>query len=284
MLPFVFGYLLAVFALARMDYALAEDVKIDVGKLRKLVTRSPLHTRVVGGSVTTNEKLGGYLIQLHYMEEFICGGTLIHDLIVVTAAHCFIGRPYIREWMAVGGASTIREIGERRYIKEILKPLTFNSTTMHMDVAVMLLKKPMKGKNIGKLTLCTHSLKTGTVLTVSGWGMTDSAQVGPQELLHTVDVPVLDKRTCRATYQESSESLLVILKFDLSDTMFCAGVLGKQDACVYDSGSPIVYEKELCGIVSFGIGCADSRYPGVYTDITFLKPFIEKSIKALLNE
>ncbi|KAH8286570.1 hypothetical protein KR054_011881 [Drosophila jambulina] len=293
MLRFLIGCLLAVDILSRMHYVLAEDTSIDVDKLRKLVTPSPLHTRVVGGTVTTNAKLGGYLIQLHYMNEFICGGTLIHELIVLTAAHCFIGRPHMWEWTAVGGASTLREKGIRREIKEMAKPLTFNATSMHMDVALLVLKSPMKGKNIGKLNLCSEPLKTGTLLTVSGWGMTDSTQTGPQELLRTVKVPVIDKRGCRNVYRSASKCLAILSIFfisvilfapNLSDTMFCAGVLGQSDACIFDSGGPIVREKEICGIVSFGIGCAGARYPGVYTDITYVKPFIEKSMKALLGK
>ncbi|KAH8258631.1 hypothetical protein KR038_002655 [Drosophila bunnanda] len=292
LLPFLLsGCMLAVVALARMDYVLAEDLTVDVEKLRKLVTLSPLHTRVVGGSVTTNAKLGGYLIQLHYMNEFICGGSLIHDLIVLTAAHCFIGRPHVREWMAVGGASTLRESGERRQVKEIVKPLTFNTTTMHMDVALLKLKKPMTGTNIGKLALCGKPLKTGNLLTVSGWGMTDASQVGPQELLRTVKVPVIDKRECRSVYRSSvsfyqfifGRHFVSFLEVTLTDTMICAGVRGSKDACLYDSGGPLVYDKEICGIVSFGIGCADKKYPGVYTNVTYMKPFIEKSIEKLLS-
>jgi len=64
--------------------------------------------------------------------------------------------------------------------------------------------------------------------------------------------------------------------------MFCAGVLGKKDACTFDSGGPLVYKNQVCGIVSFGIGCASKRYYGVYTDIMYVKPFIEQSIKVLL--
>ncbi|XP_070141262.1 seminase-like isoform X2 [Drosophila kikkawai] len=201
MLRFLFGCLLAVVALARIDYVLAEDIKIDVDKLKKLVTPSPLHTRVVGGSVTTNAKLGGYIIQLYYMGDFICGGTLIHELIVLTAAHCFMGRPHIEDWMAVGGVSTLYEEGESRDIREILQPATFNSPAMHMDVALLKMVTPMKGKDIKTLALCTKPLKTGTVLTVSGWGMTHAEQIGPQKLLRTVNVPVIDKRTCRAAYR-----------------------------------------------------------------------------------
>lgn len=69
--------------------------------------------------------------------------------------------------------------------------------------------------------------------------------------------------------------------------MFCAGVLGLKDACTYDSGGPIVYigqgENELCGIVSFGISCASPKFPGVYTDVNYVRPFIEETIKAFKN-
>lgn len=66
--------------------------------------------------------------------------------------------------------------------------------------------------------------------------------------------------------------------------MLCAGVLGSKDACTYDSGGPIVYigenAVELCGIISFGISCASPKFPGVYTDVNYVRPFIEQTIKS----
>lgn len=37
----------------------------------------------------------------------------------------------------------------------------------------------------------------------------------------------------------------------ITDSMLCASVLGKKDACTFDSGGPLVYQKQVCGIVSF---------------------------------
>lgn len=70
----------------------------------------------------------------------------------------------------------------------------------------------------------------------------------------------------------------------ITETMICAAVLGSKDVCTFDSGGPLAYKKEVCGIVSFGIGCANRRYPGVYTDVKFVKPYIEQTIKKLLSK
>ncbi|XP_016977515.1 seminase [Drosophila rhopaloa] len=259
--------------LSRID-VFARDIgeTIDLERLGKLVLPSGLQTRVVGGHVTTNEKLGGYLIALRYQKEFICGGTLLQDLIVLTAAHCFIGRPKTGEWVASGGISKLNEKGIQRQVRTIIKSAQFRESDMNMDVAILRLKSPMKGKNIGRLSLCSTPLKPGLQLVVSGWGMTDARGVGPETLLRSVTVPVVDKNKCRAAYRQS---------VNLTNSMFCASLSGKKDACTYDSGGPLVYKNQVCGIVSFGIGCASRRYSGVYTDVNYIKPFIEKSIKAL---
>ncbi|XP_017048684.1 seminase-like [Drosophila ficusphila] len=268
------AFCLLVATLFRID-VLAQKVNttIDVDKLAKIVLPSVFQTRVVGGHVTTNEKLGGYLMSLRYFKEFVCGGTLIHDLIVLTAAHCFLGRPKTNEWIAAGGTSKLSEAGIQREFRDIVRSAEFREDTMHMDVALVRLKSPMKGKGIGKLSLCSTTLKRGLELVVSGWGMTHENASGAHNLLHTAVVPVIDRRKCRSAYHPT---------VTLTDSMFCAGLKGKKDACTFDSGGPLVYKKQVCGIVSFGLGCASERYPGVYTDINYVKPFIEKSMKELL--
>ncbi|XP_017080123.1 seminase-like [Drosophila eugracilis] len=247
---------------------------IDLDKVAQIVLPPSHETRVIGGHVTTNEKLGGYLMALFYENDFVCGGTLLHELIVLTAAHCFLGRMRSKDWIVVGSMSRLDQTGIRRPIKEFILADKFRETDMNMDVALMLLKTPMTGKNIGKLKLCTKDLKAGVKLNVAGWGMTVVKGRGPKTLLRTVTVPIINKKKCRAAYQPTA---------NITDSMICAAVLGKKDACTFDSGGPMVYKKkQICGIVSFGIGCASKRYPGVYTDVFYMKPFIEQTMKVLL--
>ncbi|XP_016999262.2 seminase [Drosophila takahashii] len=250
-----------------------KNYTIDVKKLAKIVLPPDHDPRVIGGQITTNAKLGGYLMALLYGRDFVCGGALIHELIVLTAAHCFLGRMKVAQWTVVGGISKLHQRGLRRQVKDFIISEKFEEDEMNMDVAVMLMKSPMKGKGIGKLSLCSVALNPGIELVVSGWGMTVARGRGPQPLLRTVTVPIIQKKKCRSAYQPMAK---------ITDSMLCAAVLGKKDACTFDSGGPLVYKKQVCGIVSFGIGCASKRYPGVYTDVIYVKPFIEKSMKVLL--
>ncbi|XP_023161224.1 seminase [Drosophila hydei] len=231
--------------------------------------------RVVGGEAITIQKVGGYILALRYDGDFICGGSLLRDLVVLSAAHCFLGRTDKSLWIVEGGVSRLNEDGVKVQLKDYVVPAAFTEREMNMDVAVVLLSDPLNGPNIATIPLCKTSLVPGLKLTVYGWGLSDPDGTYPHQHLRAVSVPVIKKKDCKNTYRSS---------ITITDSMFCAGVLGKKDACTFDSGGPFVYAnshggRELCGIVSFGIGCASPKYPGVYTDVNYIKPFILATIK-----
>lgn len=61
----------------------------------------------------------------------------------------------------------------------------------------------------------------------------------------------------------------------ITDAMICASAPGK-DSCFGDSGGPLTVNGTLEGVVSFGWGCADSRYPGVYSRVAYVRDWIWK--------
>ena len=100
---------------------------------------------------------------------------------------------------------------------------------------------------------------TGASVLVLGWGRTRDG--GPRASgLRGVEVDVWSAGLCRAAYSGVAE---------VRSEMVCAGRLGR-DSCTGDSGGPLVLCRRGCvlvGVASWGVGCAESRYPGVYTRI-----------------
>lgn len=112
--------------------------------------------------------------------------------------------------------------------------------------------------------------------TVSGWGNTQNSTQG-RDVLRAVNVHIIDNETCAKAYSN----------YNVDDSMVCAGVDGGgKDACQGDSGGPMTCEcgangKDMClmGTVSWGIGCAQAAYPGVYGRITYVHDWFEDKTK-----
>ena len=97
---------------------------------------------------------------------------------------------------------------------------------------------------------------------MSGWGTLTEGGNTPT-ILQKVEVPIVSDDDCRESYGYS----------DVSDSMICAGEEGR-DSCQGDSGGPMVCGGFLCGIVSWGHGCARPDYPGVYTEVSYFVDWI----------
>lgn len=173
--------------------------------LSDYVLNPELDMRVVGGDATTIEKIGGFLVSLYYEGDFVCGGTLIEELIVISAAHCFVGRKKKDKWTVKGGVTKRFETGPVVPLEDYVIPAAFNETHMNMDVSVILLNKPLVSSKIGYATLCNQKLVDGLLLTVYGWGLTDPTFENPTMTVRTVTVPVIKKSRCRKIYESVSE-------------------------------------------------------------------------------
>lgn len=224
-------------------------------------------SRIIGGQATTISSVK-YLVYLRVNGRFSCGGTLVTANYVVTAAHCVEGLS-ASSLTIVGGASDLNETGTRRQVSKIITPKSYRSNSFNMDVAVLKLSAAMSGPNISTIGLCNSTMKAGNTIKVSGWGITSENGKTPPNRVRTVDIPLISKAQCQRMYRGQST---------LTDSMLCAASADGRDACTGDSGGPAIYEGSLCGIVSWGIGCGRSRYPGIYTNVGKVLTFINKAL------
>lgn len=120
----------------------------------------------------------------------------------------------------------------------------------------------------------SEDIPDGTTLRVSGYGETQVATDDPT-YLRAVSVPKISNERCEEKY--------AAYIFPVNENMLCAGFTeGGRDACWGDSGGALVNDAgEVVGVVSWGIGCAQPGYPGVYARISHVRDFIWRVIEHL---
>jgi len=202
-----------------------------------------------------------------------CGGSVVSANHVLTAAHCCAGQAASSIKVRAGAHDLrVNEAGAVTVnVARISIHPAYNDDTMDNDFCVLTLASSLPLS----ATLQAVALPTaadgaaGQVCTVTGWG-NDVQGNGPAQnarALHSrlrrVEVTVVDNAACHKKYTSS------VYPVSITQTMVCGSAPGK-DSCQGDSGGPFVCRAnassayKLVGVVSWGYGCADARYPGVY--------------------
>jgi len=238
------------------------------------------NTRIVGGTKTeVNEYPWQVGIVSKGSSSVWCGASLISNRWILTAAHCTKGESAsgIQALLGEHDYSTTSETTMvRMAISKIINHPDYQHSTTNDDFSLLKMKKTIdfsKYAHIRPICIPTDASKdyTDFTATVSGWG-TLSSGGSTSNQLREVDVKVLSNAKCKNNYNYPSSWI--------TSQMLCANVNGGgKDACQGDSGGPLVssgsgdgvtagQNYELIGVVSWGSGCADANYPGVYARVT----------------
>uniref|UniRef100_A0A8C5WAT6 Serine protease 56 n=1 Tax=Leptobrachium leishanense TaxID=445787 RepID=A0A8C5WAT6_9ANUR len=236
--------------------------------------------KIVGGSVTSAGSWP-WLVNIRLNGELMCGGVLLGDVWVLTAAHCFTGDNNELHWTVAVGQYDLSKQHDGAQIfnvNRIVNHPKFNQKTFNNDIALLELTASVADIQRARPVCLPEVSKDpapGTSCYIAGWG--SLYEDGPlSDVVMEARVPVLSQEICKATLGRDM----------VTNTMFCAGYLnGGIDSCQGDSGGPLTCQDPvskqytLYGITSWGDGCGARRKPGVYTRVTAFTEWIKTQMK-----
>jgi secreted trypsin-like serine protease len=262
-----------------------------------LTTKTILHSTdnvpVDEESTVTADIVGGTTVQTAYpfygfsKWGALCGATLIHFDIAITAGHCagvFLNSGILLGGRLLDGQDAKEDI---TVLQELRHPF-YNKMTYENDVLLLKLQRNRTTNTavhpIFSINEDQYSPRDNATVTSIGLGRTGETDA-LATALQQVSIRVINNKVCQKMYRNSGSST-TSSNISIANSMICAASLGK-DACMGDSGGPLLTQVtdaqqrkrfKIVGIVSWGIGCARANRPGVYTRISSYSNFIKSGI------
>ncbi|XP_061744054.1 serine protease 57-like [Nerophis ophidion] len=227
-------------------------------------------THIVGGRDAPSHSRP-YMASLQVQGQHVCGGLLVREDFVLTAAHCRLRRTYT----VVLGVDSLTSDEANKQVFTAARDIPHPDYDGHEN-DIMLLKLNASAQLTEQVQLIAlkrgrmGSTDRGSCIT-AGWGDIGDNRTLP-DTLQEVNVTLLSQRTCRRRWRG----------VPIARTMVCGtGSRDIQGFCSGDSGGPLVCDGEAAGVVSFsGRRCGNPRTPDVYTRISSFTDWISSVLNS----
>ncbi|XP_008059784.1 serine protease 38 [Carlito syrichta] len=237
--------------------------------------RRGLEGKVMGGSPAP-EAMWPWQVSVHYAGYHVCGGSILNEYWVLSAAHCFGRDKIIHLYDVYVGLVDLEVAGNYTQWYEvhrvILHPRYKKYHPVGNDVALILLKSRIVFSDFVRpvcLAPPDVNLSNNVPCWATGWGLV-SPTGETSNKLQEAQLPLIPVSLCYLFFGSVSY---------ITPEMLCAGdILKMKTVCEGDSGGPLVCEFNhvwvQIGISSWGRGCAYPGYPAVFARVSHFSEWI----------
>ncbi|XP_039620613.1 CUB and peptidase domain-containing protein 2-like [Polypterus senegalus] len=257
-------------------------------------------TRILNGQASQPGRWP-WQVSLRYGRTHICGGSVIANRWVLTAAQCIL-QPFqnqydLEPWEVHLGIHVLQ--GEntgmvRSKVRRLIPHEKYNKSTTENNIALIELEQPVPYSHLIQpvcLPKSGHTFQLNGTCYVSGWGAVGDGQepLPYPGILQELRVPLVGPRKCGCLYRLPSQ--LSGQPVNITDAMICAGFQeGGSGACQGGNGGPLVSRRQTdgswvqAGIVSWGVGCGIPNKPVIYTRVSSSTAWIQKMTNITIEE
>lgn len=234
-----------------------------------------LSSRIINGKESAGEPWMVALLEANESDNFeaqFCAGVLVHPYWVLTVAHCVYGYGPSTTDVAVGYTDLEDPDLERIPVLEVITHPDYDPVSGDYDYALLLLAFPVELDEYARVVDEATMEGVGTEGRILGWGVTqEDPPVYPTKLQEgTVDIVDRDQANSPGLYEGT-----------LTERMLAAAGEGfATDGCSGDSGGPLLVPDRrpgkwrVAGLISFGVGCANEPFPGIYSRLFVVRNWI----------
>uniref|UniRef100_A0A1I8ME51 Peptidase S1 domain-containing protein n=1 Tax=Musca domestica TaxID=7370 RepID=A0A1I8ME51_MUSDO len=226
-------------------------------------------SRIIGGQFATAGQFP-YQVSLQLKGRHHCGGSIISETFIVTAAHCTIGQNPAAMKVVVGTNDLLAGNGRSVNVAQFIIHPRYNSQSQDFDMSLIKLAEPLQlgTATVDKIEMAAadSNFAADTLATISGFGAINGNLQLPNKLKFA-RVQLWSRDFCNPQNIPG-----------ITDRMICAGhPSGQVSSCQGDSGGPLTVDNKLFGVVSWGFGCGAQGKPAMYTYVGALRSWIKQN-------